>query len=106
MNPSGINANASVVRPSRMSVGLLQLQRYGVAVLSIGVATGTLLLFEHVGWRPPTGMLMLTPIALNTWYGERGPALLSLIVGSFCMAYFFIEPRYPFTSQAPKSRIT
>ena len=77
-----------------MSVGLLQLQRYGVAVLSIGVATGTLLLFEHVGWRPPTGMLMLTPIALNSWYGERGPALLALILGVFCMAYFFMEPRY------------
>jgi PAS domain S-box-containing protein len=77
-----------------MSVGLVQLLRYGVAVLSIGVATGTLLLFEHVGWRPPTGMLMLTAIAVNSWYGERGPALLSLILGSFCMAYFFMEPRY------------
>jgi signal transduction histidine kinase len=68
MNSSGINANASVVRPSRMSVGLSQLLRYGLAVLSIGAVVGTLLLFEHVGWRPPTGMLMLTAIALNSWY--------------------------------------
>ena len=94
MNPPGINAKAPTVRPSRMSVGLLQLQRYGIAVVSIGVAVGTLLLFEHLGWRPPTGMLLLTAIALNTWYGERGPALLALILGTFCMAYFFVEPRY------------
>jgi K+-sensing histidine kinase KdpD len=93
-NPSGINANASALRPSRMSVGLLQLLRYGLAVFSIGVAVGTLLLFEHLGWRPPTGMLMLTVIALNSWYGERGPALLALLLGFFRMAYFFMEPRY------------
>jgi K+-sensing histidine kinase KdpD len=94
MNSSGINANASVVRPSRMSVGLSHLLRYGLAVLSIGVAVGTLLLVEHVGWRPPAGMLMLTAIALDSWYGARGPALLALLLGFFRMAYFFMEPRY------------
>ena len=96
MNPSGINANAPVVRPSRMSVGLPQLQGYGLAVLSIGIAVGILLLFEDFGWRPPTGMLMLTAIAINAWYGDRGPALLSLILGFLFMAYFFVEPRYTF----------
>ena len=96
MDPSGINANASVVRPSRMSVGLPQLQRYGLAVLSIGVPVGTLLLLERLDLRPPSGMLMLTVIALNAWYGERGPALLSLILGILCMTYFLMEPRYSF----------
>ena len=94
MNPSGINANASVVRPSRMSVGLPQLQRYGLAVLSIGVAVGTLLLFEQFGWRPPSGMLLLTVVGMNTWYGERGPGLFSIILGSLCMDYFLLEPHY------------
>ena len=67
MNPSGINADASVVRPSRMSVALPQLQGYGLAVLSIGVAVGTLRLFEDFGWRSPTGMLLVTVVAINAW---------------------------------------
>jgi PAS domain S-box-containing protein len=94
MNPSEINANASVVRPSRMSVSLPQLLRYGLAVLSIGVAVGTLLLFEQFGWRPPSGMLLLTVVAMNTWYGERGPGLFSIILATFCMDYFLLEPHY------------
>ena len=41
-------------------MGLPQLRGYGLAALSIGAAVGTLLLFEQVGWRPPSGMLLLT----------------------------------------------
>jgi PAS domain S-box-containing protein len=77
-----------------MSVGLPQLQGYGLAVLSIGVAVGTLLLFEQLGWRSPSGMLLLTVVGMNTWYGQRGPGLFSIILGSFCMDYFLLEPRY------------
>ena len=75
-------------------VGLRQLQGYGLAVLSIGVAVGTLLLFEQFGWRPPSGMLLLTVVGMNTWYGERGPGLFSIILGSLCMDYFLLEPHY------------
>ena len=96
MNPPGIDANASVVRPSRMSVGLAQLQGYGLAALSIGVAVGGLLLFDQFGWRSPSGMLLVTVVAMNAWYGERGPALLALILAFLCTAYFFMEPRYSF----------
>ena len=79
-----------------MSVGLPQLQRYGVAVLSIGVPVWALLLLERSDFRPPSGMLLLTVIALISWYGERGPALLALILGTLCMSYFLVEPRYSF----------
>ena len=79
-----------------MSVGLPQPLRYGLAVLSIAVPVGTLLLLESYGWRPPSGMLVLTAIALNTWYGERGTALVSLILGILGMSYFLMEPRYTF----------
>jgi PAS domain S-box-containing protein len=96
MNPSGINANESVVRPSQMSLWLAQLQSYGLAVLSVTVAVGALLLFEHFGFRPPSGMLLLIAVAINSWYGERGSALLSLMVAFLCMDYFFTEPRYSF----------
>jgi len=96
MNPSGINANASVVRPTRMSVGLPQLRGYALAVLSVGVAVGTLLLFELFGWRSPAGMLLVTVFAINAWYGERGPAVLLLLLAFLCMGFFFVEPRYSF----------
>ena len=91
MNPSGINANAS-----RMSEGSPQLQGYWFAVLAIGVATGTLLLFDRSGWRSPSGMVLLTAVAINAWYGKRGPALLALILAVLCIAFFFVEPRYSF----------
>jgi len=94
MNASEFNAKASVVRRSRLSVGLPHLLRYGLAVLSIGVAVGMLLLFERFGWRSPSGMLLLTVVGMNTWYGERGPGLFSIILGSLCMDYFLLEPHY------------
>jgi PAS domain S-box-containing protein len=96
MEPSEINASASVVRRSPMSVGLLQLQRYGLAALSIGVAVGMLLLVDRFGWRSPSGMVLVTAVAMNAWYGERGPALLSLTLSLVCMSYFFVEPQYSF----------
>ena len=77
-----------------MSVGLPQLRRYGLAVVSIGVAVGTLLLFEQFGWRPPSGMLLLTVVGMNTWYGGRGPGWFSIILGTLCMDYFLLEPHY------------
>ena len=104
MDPSGIKANASVVRPSRMSVGLPQLQGYGLAVLSIGIAVGTLLLFEQIGWRS-IPVACLTVVGMNTWYGKRGPGLFSIILGSVCMDYFLLEPHYTLTLHAPISRM-
>jgi len=41
-------------------------------------------------------MLLLLPVALSSWYGERGPALLSLVLALLCMDYFFIDPRNSF----------
>jgi PAS domain S-box-containing protein len=97
MNPSGINANESAVRPSRVSPWLAQLRSYALAVLSVAVSTGALLIFERYGFRPATGMLMCLAVAINAWYLERGPALLSLVLALLSMNYFFVEPRYSFS---------
>ena len=94
MKPSGINRNGSVVRPSRMFVSLQHLQGYALPVLSISVAVGTLLLFDQVAWRSPSSMVLMTVVAINAWYGRRGPAVLSLILALLCMPYFFLEPRH------------
>ena len=96
MTLSTINATEPVSRPSPMSRCLAQLQRYGFPVLCVSTAVGTLLVFEHFGFRPPTGMLMAIAVAITTWYGERGPALLSLIFAAVSMNYFFVGPHYGF----------
>jgi PAS domain S-box-containing protein len=75
-----------------MSLCLAQAQRYALPVLCVGTAVGTLLVFEHFGLRPPTGMLMAISVAISTWYAERGPALFSLVLAALCMDYFFVEP--------------
>jgi PAS domain S-box-containing protein len=41
-------------------------------------------------------MLMAIAVAISTWYGERGPALLSLIFAALSMNYFFVGPHYGF----------
>jgi hypothetical protein len=64
-----------------------QLRHYALAAFSVGASVATLLLFEHFGFRQPTGMLLLLAVAVNAWYSERGPALLSLILALLCMAY-------------------
>jgi len=86
-----------------MSLRLAQLKRYALAVLSVAVSVGALLLFEHLGFRLPTGQLMLLPVAINSWYGKRGPALLSLMLSLLCMDYFFVGPRH--TLYIPTSEI-
>jgi PAS domain S-box-containing protein len=39
-------------------------------------------------------MLLLTVVGMNTWYGERGPGLFSIILASLCLDYFLLEPHY------------
>jgi len=104
MNPSGINANESVVRPSQVSTRLTQLQGYGLAIVSVGVALGASLLLEHFHFRAAAGQLLTLAIAISAWYGGRGPAVLSLILSCVAMNYFFIEPLHTFriaTSDLP-----
>lgn len=96
MNLPNTNASESVAHRSWRAGWLMHLQRYGLALLSVGGATGALLVLEHFGFRPPTGMGMLLSVAISSWYGKRGPALLSLILALPCMLYFFVEPRFSF----------
>ena len=100
MNSSGIDANESAAHRSS-GLPLKYLQRYGLAVLSVGVAVSASLLVEHFHLRPAAGQFLLLAVAINAWYGERGPALLSLILAILCMQYFFISPLTSFRV-APK----
>jgi hypothetical protein len=76
MNPSGIDANRSVAHRSSEPLRLVYLQRYGLAVLSVGVALGASLLLDHFHFRAPSALLLLFAVAISSWYAGPGPAVL------------------------------
>jgi len=93
MNPSGIDANESVAHRSS-GAPLKYLQRYGLAVLSVGVALGASLLVEHFHFRVPSALLLLFAVAISSWYGGTGPAALAVVLSLMSFSYFFVPPIY------------
>jgi len=92
MNPSGLNANDSVA--DRLSGTLLfrYVQHYGLAVVSVGAALGVSLLLQHFGFRVPSELLLLLAVAISSWYGGPGPAVLALVMSMISFYWYFIEP--------------
>jgi PAS domain S-box-containing protein len=71
-------------------------RRYGLAVLSVGIALGTALLLERYHFRGVEFPLFLFAIALTVWYAGVGPAILSVLLSSLAFDYFFTEPLHSF----------
>jgi len=66
--------------------------RYGVAVLSIAVATGIRLLFHpQLEERVPLTLYFLS-VMITAWYGGMGPAFAAVALGVLAAAHFFILP--------------
>ena len=59
MNPSAIDTNGPVAHRSLGSRRLIHLQRYALAILSVGIALGASLLLEHFHFRVPAAPLLL-----------------------------------------------
>src|SRR5271165_294204 len=91
MNSSGIDANESVAHRSS-GLPLNNLQRYGLAVLSVGVALGASLLLEHFHFRVPSALLLLFAVAISSWYAGAGPAVLAAILSTISFYWYFVEP--------------
>jgi signal transduction histidine kinase len=96
MNPSGVNANESVAHRSLGLLPLIHFQRYGLAVLSVGVTLGVALLISHFHFRDAVVPLLLFAVATTSWYGGPGPSVLAVVLSSLCFDYFFVEPLYTF----------
>jgi len=92
MNSSGIKASKSVARQSSRAVLLHNLQRYGLAVVSIALALGLSLLLQHFGFRVPSAMLLLFAVAISSWFGGPGPALLAFVLSTIGFYWYFVEP--------------
>jgi PAS domain S-box-containing protein len=92
MDRSGIDANKSVAHRSSEALPLSYLQRYGLAVVSIGVALGISLLLQHFGFRVPSALLLLFAVAISSWYAGAGPAVLAAILSTISFYWYFVEP--------------
>ncbi len=104
MNPSGIDASASVAHRSSGPLRLVHLQRYGLAFLSVGAVFGASLLLQHFGFRVPSALLLLFAVAISSWYAGAGPAVLAVILSTISFYWYFVEPVhtiYIYRSQIP-----
>ena len=70
----------------------MHLQRYGLAVVSVGVALAAALLLQHFNFRDASGLLLLLAVAITAWYGGPGPSVLAVVLSTVCFDYFFVEP--------------
>ena len=91
MKPPAIEANKSVAHRSS-GLTLKYFQRYGLAVLSVGVALGASLLLEHFHFRVPSALLLLFAVAICSWYAGAGPAVLAAILSTISFYWYFVEP--------------
>src|SRR5208283_523737 len=92
MKPPAIEANKSVDDLSLRPLRLNHLKRYGLAVVSIGVALGISLLLQHFGFRVPSALLLLFAVAISSWYGGPGPAVLAALLSIISFDWYFVEP--------------
>ncbi len=80
-------------RKSHFLTPLSAIQRYSLAVLSVGVALGGALLLEGFHFRDVEVPLFLFAVAVTSWYAGTGAAMLSLVIATISFDYFFTEPR-------------
>jgi len=71
--------------------------RYGLAVVSVGVALVVTLSFGR-GF-DVRGALFLTAVALTAWFGGMLPGLTALVLSLFSLSYFF-QPLVPYVEVA------
>jgi PAS domain S-box-containing protein len=91
MNQAGIEAGQATVQ-RQLPKPLSPIQRYGLAVLS--VALGGALLLQSLQFRGAGVPFFLFAVALATWYGGTGAAVLALLLSCISFDYFFVEPLY------------
>ena len=92
MNPSGIDANESITHRSSGPPRQISARRYGLAILSVGVALRASLLLDHFHFRAPSALLLLFAVAISSWYAGAGPAVLAAILSTISFYWYFVEP--------------
>jgi PAS domain S-box-containing protein len=70
--------------------------RYGLALVSFGVALGLALLAQRYGFHNVEVPLFLFAVAVTAWFAGPRPAALAVVLSIAFLDYFFTEPRYSF----------
>jgi PAS domain S-box-containing protein len=73
---------------------------YSLSVVSVAAAVGSGVALQYYGFRPPPTAALSIAVAIATWYGGIGPAVLAVLLSIPCFVYFFAEPRYSFAISA------
>src|SRR5262245_6892962 len=90
---------------SRPSLRGSPLARYGAALLSSGLAILIRELLTPV-WGTNFPFLTLFPaVLLSSWYGGRGPGLVTTALNALTAVYFWIPPTYSFAIAHPADSI-
>ena len=75
-----------------------QRQRYGVAVLAVGLALGLMLWLDPwVGMTKSPFLLFYGAVMVSAWYGGMKPGLLATFLSATLSNYFFQYPTYSLT---------
>jgi K+-sensing histidine kinase KdpD len=70
--------------------------RYGIAVVSVVVATAVALAFREYQFRDVELPLLVLVIGIVTWYAGTGPAVVAVLLSTAVFSYLFVEPLYSF----------
>jgi PAS domain S-box-containing protein len=73
---------------------LKQLAPYGVAVLSVALATIVRLEFEPLLGESAPLLIFIIAVILTTWFGGVWPGLVAIILSLLAVDYFFFAPKY------------
>jgi hypothetical protein len=71
---------------------LKHFEHYTLAVLSVAIALGASLLLQHFHFRDPAVPLLLLAVAVSSWYGGTGPAVLAFLLCVAGFFWYFVEP--------------
>ena len=70
----------------------LDVRSYALVLVSVGIAWAVSLLLQHFDFRAPAAPLLLLAVAVSSWYGGRGPAVLSVILCVIVFDWYFTLP--------------
>jgi PAS domain-containing protein len=70
--------------------------RYGLAVGSVLIALGPALVLQHFKYNDVALPFFLFAVGLTAWHAGVGPAIVSIVLSSLCLTYFFLPPLYSF----------
>jgi PAS domain S-box-containing protein len=91
MNSSGNDASQHAAAHRSILPRMSGLLPYGLAILSVGVATGTGLLLQYFHFHVP-GSLLLFAVAITSWYEGLRSAVLAAVLATLSFLYYFVEP--------------